>query len=131
MVSVDGGRENVWAISDYTGVLEKNTQLAGRCWGGVKNSSTIKIQAVEAANLAGICRYGKKGRGIKIFHSMFKYNDFFVAKNFFGKVISFMGDCPLEESPWIFKITRDKSWAWPDVKLLSNPIEMQTHFIQG
>ena len=36
MVSADGGRENVWASSNYTGVLKKTTQMAGRCWGGVK-----------------------------------------------------------------------------------------------
>ena len=36
----------------------------------------------------------------------------------------------MEGRPWIFKITREKSWAWPEIKLLSNPIEMQTHFSQ-
>ena len=30
----------------------------------------------------------------------------------------------------IFKIPWDKSWAWPEIKFLSNPIEMQKYFIQ-
>ena len=41
-----------------------------------------------------------------------------------------MGDHPLERRPWIFKISQDKPWAWPEVIFLSNPIEMQTHFSQ-
>ena len=35
MVSADGGREDVWASSNYTGVFEKTTQMTVRCWGGV------------------------------------------------------------------------------------------------
>ena len=61
---------------------------------------------------------------------MVKYNDFFVAKNLSGNVIAFMGYRPPEVRPYIFKIPRDKPWAWPEVKFLSNPIEMQTHFSQ-
>ena len=61
---------------------------------------------------------------------MLKYNDFFVAQNISGNVIAFMGGRPLEGRPWIFKITRYKPWAWPEIKFLINPIEMQTHFIQ-
>ena len=60
---------------------------------------------------------------------MLKYNVLFVAQNPSGNVIAFMGDRPLESRPWIFKIPWDKPWAWPEIKL-SNPIEMQTHFIQ-
>ena len=41
-----------------------------------------------------------------------------------------MGDRPLEGRLWIFKIPQDKPWAWTEVKFLSNPIEMQTHFSQ-
>ena len=78
----------------------------------------------------GICGYGKRGRGVKIFHSMLKYNHFFVAQNLSGNVIAFMGDRPLERRPQILKIPREKPWEWPEVKFLSNPIEMQTHFIQ-
>ena len=54
----------------------------------------------------------------------------FVAQNLSGNVIAFMGYFPLQERPWIFKIPRDKPWEWPEVKLLINPIEMQTHSIQ-
>ena len=61
---------------------------------------------------------------------MLKYNNLFVAQNLSGNVIDFMGDRPLEGRPWIFKIPRDNPWAWPEVKLLSNPIEMQTYFSQ-
>ena len=67
---------------------------------------------------------------LKTFHSMLKYNDFFVAQNIFGNVIAFMGDRPLEVRPWIFKTPQDKPWVWPEIKFLSNPIEMQTHFSQ-
>ena len=59
---------------------------------------------------------------LKVFHSMLKYNNLFVAQNLSGNVIAFMGYCSLEERPWIFKIPRDKPWAWPEVKKFSNPI---------
>ena len=58
---------------------------------------------------------------LKIFHSMLKYNDFFVAQNISGNVIAFIEDHSLEGRPWMFEITRDKPWAWPEVKFLSNP----------
>ena len=61
---------------------------------------------------------------LKIFHSMLKYNDLFVAQNLSGNVIAFMGGRPLEGKTWIFKIPRDKPWARPEIKFLSNPIEM-------
>ena len=41
-----------------------------------------------------------------------------------------MGDIPLERRSWVFKIPRDKPYAWPDIKFLSNSIEIQTHFSQ-
>ena len=41
-----------------------------------------------------------------------------------------MGDRPLGGRPYIFKIPRDKPWSRPEVKLLSNTIEIQTHFSQ-
>ena len=85
---------------------------------------------MEAANLRLFVGMVKGYAELKIFPSMLKYNDFFVAQNFSGNVIAFMWDCPLEGRPWIFKIPRDKPWAWPEVKFLSNPIEMQTHFSQ-
>ena len=41
-----------------------------------------------------------------------------------------MGDHPLEGRLWVSKIPRDKTWVWPEVKFLSNSIEMQTNFNQ-
>ena len=32
--------------------------------------------------------------------------------------------------PWVFKIPRDKPWAWPEVEYVENTIEMQGHFGQ-
>ena len=81
-------------------------------------------------NLRGFVGMVKGGTELKIFHSMLTYNNCFVAQNLSGGVIFFMGDCPLEGRPWIFNITCDKQLNWPEVKFLSNPIEMQTHFSQ-
>ena len=67
---------------------------------------------------------------LKIFHSMIKYNNLFVAQNLSGNLIAFLWDRPLEGRPWIFNIPWDKPWEWPEVKFLSNPNEMQTHFSQ-
>ena len=61
---------------------------------------------------------------------MLKYNDLFVPQNISGNVINFMGDRPLEGMPWILNIPRENPWSWSEVKLLINPIEMQTHFSQ-
>ena len=95
MVSADGGRENAWARSDSTVILENTNQMAGRCWVESTKCATFKIQAVEAENLRLFVGMVKRGYGVKIFHSMLKYNDFFVAKNFSGNVIAFMGYRPL------------------------------------
>ena len=67
---------------------------------------------------------------LKIFHSMLKYNDLLVAQNISGNVIAFIEDRPLEGKPLILKIPQDKPWARPEIKLLRNPIGMQTHFSQ-
>ena len=130
MASADGGRELFWASINYTGVLKKTSKMAGRCWGESTKCATFKIQAVEVANLRVFVGMVKGDAELKIFHSMLEYNNFSVAQNLSGNVISFMGDRPLEGRPWIFKIPRDKPWAWPEIKFLSNPIEMQTHLIQ-
>ena len=37
---------------------------------------------------------------LKIFHSMLKYNNFFVAQHIYGNVMDFMGDRILEGRPW-------------------------------
>ena len=88
------------------------------------------MQAVEAANLQVFVGMVKVDVELKLFCSMAKYNDLFVAPNLSGNVIAFMGYHPLEGRPRVFKIPRDKPWAWPEVKFLSNSIEMQTHFSQ-
>ena len=61
---------------------------------------------------------------LKLFHSVLKYNNLFVAQNLSGNVIVFVSDRPLEGRPWIFKIPWYKPWTWPEIKFLSNPIEM-------
>ena len=98
--------------------------------GSQQSYAKFKMQAAEAANLRVFVGLVKGDAELKIFHSMLKYNDFFVAKNISGNVIAFMGNRTLEGRPWIFKILRDKPWEWPEVKSLSNPIEMQEHFSQ-
>ena len=92
--------------------------------------ATFKIQAAEAENLRVFVGMVKGDAELKIFHSMLKSNGFFVAQHMSRNVIVFMGDRPLEGRPWIFKIPRDKPWAWTEVKLLRNPIETPTHFSQ-
>ena len=82
----------------------------------------FKIQVVEAENLQVFVGMVIGDAELIIFHYTLKYNNLFVAKNISGNVIAFMGDSPLEGRPWIFKIPRDKPWAWPVVKLLRNPI---------
>ena len=98
--------------------------------GELTKYTTFKIQAVEAENLQVLVGMVKGDAESKIFHSMLKYNNLFVAQNLSGKVIAFMGGHPLEGSPWVFKIPWDKSWVWPEIKLLRDPIETQTHFSQ-
>ena len=65
-----------------------------------------------------------------MFQFMLKYNELFVAPNLSDNVIAFMGYLPLGGRPWVFKIPRDKPWEWPEIKLLSNSIEIQAHFSQ-
>ena len=77
-----------------------------------------------SGKFGGIRGYGKGGHGIKNILFNAKIERFFVAQNISGNVIAFMGDRPLKGRPWIFKIPWDKPWAWTEVKLLSNPIEI-------
>ena len=98
--------------------------------GGSIKCATFKIKAGEAANLRVFVGMVKGDAELKIFHSILEYNNFFVAQNISGNLIAFMGDCPLEGRPWIFKIPRDKPWAWPEIKLFINPIEMKKYFSQ-
>ena len=85
---------------------------------------------MEAENLRVFVGVVKGDAELKIFDSILKYNNFFVAQNISGSVIAFMGGRPLEGRPWIFYTPQYKPWAWPEVKFLSNSIEMQTHFMQ-
>ena len=80
--------------------------------------ATFKTQAVKAANLRVFVGMVKGDAELKLFHSMLKYNDLFVTPNLSVNVITFMGDRPLEGRPWVFKIPRDKPWAWPEIKFL-------------
>ena len=66
---------------------------------------------------------------LKIFHSMLKYNDLFVAQNLSGNVITFMGGFPLEGRPWIFNIPRDNPWAWTEVKLFHSMLKYNDLFV--
>ena len=84
--------------------------------------ATFKIQAVEAENLRVFVGMVKGDAELKIFYSMLKYNNLFVAQNISGNVIAFMGGVPLEGRLWIFNISQDKPWTWPEVKFLSKPI---------
>ena len=61
--------------------------------------ATFKTQAVEAANLRVFFGMVKGDTELKLFQSMLKYNNLFVAKNVSGNVITFIGDSPLEGRP--------------------------------
>ena len=98
--------------------------------GKLTKCATFKTQEVEAANLRVFVGMIKGDAELKLFHSMLKYNNLFVAQNLLGNVIAFMEDSTLEGRPCVFKIPQDKPWAWPEIKFLSNPIEMWTHFSQ-
>ena len=49
---------------------------------------------------------------LKIFHSMLKYNNLFVAQNLSRNVIAFMGDLPLEGRAWS---ARNGSWDYQTI----------------
>ena len=51
MVSADGGCDIFWDRSDNVGAFEKLLKLQAVVGGYLKKCATIKIQAVEAANL--------------------------------------------------------------------------------
>ena len=88
------------------------------------------MQAVEAENLREFVGMVKGYAKLNLSHSMLKYNGLFVAPNISRNVIMFMGYCPLDGRPWVFKIPRYKTWAWLEIKFLINSIEMQTYLIQ-
>ena len=119
-----------WNSSNNAGVFEKLLKWLAYVSGESTKCATFKIQAAEAANLRVFVGMLKGDSEIRIFHSMLKHNDFFVAKNILCNVIAFIGDRTFQGRTWIFKIPRDKPWAWPEIKFLSNPIEMQSHVSQ-
>ena len=84
--------------------------MAGRCWGTSTKYATFKIQAAEAANLWVFVGMIKGDAELKIFNSMLKYNDLFVAQSLSGKVIAFVRYLPLEGRLWIFKVPQEKPW---------------------
>ena len=98
--------------------------------GSKKNARRLKYKRWKRQNLRVFVGMVKGDAELKTFHSMLKYNDLFVAQNLSGNIIVFLWDRPLEGRPWIFNIPRDKPREWPEVKFLSNPIEMQTYSIQ-
>ena len=129
MVSADGGRENVWAISNYTGFLEKLLKWQADVGGESTNCATFKIQALEAENLRVFVGMVKGDAELKIFHSIKKYIFFCCSKSLW-KCDCFHGGPSIGRKAVYIKIPRDKPWAWHEIKFLSNPIEMQTHFSQ-
>ena len=70
MVSADGGRENVWASINYTGVFEKLLKWQADDGGESTKCDTFKIQAAEAANLRVFVGIVKGDAELKIFHSI-------------------------------------------------------------
>ena len=130
MVRANGSRRNFWAGSENAVVFEKLLKWKADVGGESTKCATFKTQAVEAANLRVFVGMVKGDAELKIFHSMLKYNDLFVAPNLSGNLIAFRGDSPLEGRPWVFKIPRDKPWSWPEIKFLRNSLEMQTQFSQ-
>ena len=77
------------------------------------------MQAVEADNLQKFVGMVKGDAKLKLFYSMLKYNDLFVAPNLSSNVIAFMGGRTLEWRMRVFKIPQGKPWAWPEIKFLS------------
>ena len=53
---------------------------------------------------------------------MVKYNDMFATNNISDIVIVFMGDRLLEGRLWVFDISLDNPWAWPEVEYFNNAI---------
>ena len=130
MVRAYRSREDFWASSKNAGFFEKLLEWKADVEGESTKCATFKIQAAEASNVRVFVGMVKGGTELKIFHSMLKYNNIFIAKNISGSVIAFMGDLPLEGRPWTFKIPQDKTWVWLEIKFLIKPIEIQTHFSQ-
>ena len=135
--STQAGWSVLMAAVDRVGAAATSTfflqrMLKGQLEVGDDNAKAkdFRAQALELQNLQVFVGMVKGDTELKIFHSMIKYNDMFATNNLSGSVIGFMGDRPLAGRPWVFKIPRDKPWAWPEVECVENAIEMQGHFGQ-
>ena len=104
MVSTDRGRENVWASSDYTGVLEKTTQMTGICWGGSTKCATFKIQAAEAENLRVFVGMVQGGRRVKNISLYVKIQQFVCCSKYLWKYYFFDGGSSTGRKPMDFPV---------------------------
>ena len=77
----DGCHEHVWAGRNNTGVFEFFLKGQVDVKGESTKCATLKTQAMEAANLREFVGMVKGDAELKLFHSMLKYNDLFVAPN--------------------------------------------------
>ena len=59
---------------------QKTTEMAGGCRGELTKCAAFRTQAAEAANLQVFVGMVKGDAELKLFHSMLKYNDLFVAQ---------------------------------------------------
>ena len=82
--------------------------------------------------MSGGIQRSAPGRGTRNFKNSFyvKIQQYFCCSKFLWECDRFHGERLLKGRPWILSIPRDKPWACPEIKLLINPIEMQTNFSQ-
>ena len=78
---------------------------------------------MELQNIQVFIGVVKGDNELKVFHSMVKFNEMFATNNLSGSVIGFIGDRPLTGSPWMFRVPRDKPWAWIEVEYVDNAIK--------
>ena len=130
MVRADGCREYVWSSINNSVFFKNNLKWVVDVGGESTKCPKFKAQAEKVGNLRLLVSMVKGGAEVKLFTYMLKKNCLFVSPNLIGNVIAFMGDCPLEVRPWVFKIPCDKPWAWLGVKFLIKYIAIKTHFSQ-
>ena len=82
----------------------------------------FRAQALESQNQQVFIAVVKRNSKLKVFHYMVKYNDMFATNNISDIVIVFMGDRLLEGRLWVFDISLDNPWAWPEVEYFNNAI---------
>ena len=91
MVSANGGRQNVWASRNYTGVLKKTYKMAGICWEGFDKVRHVYNTSGGSGKISGICGYGKGGRGIKNISFNVKIQQFVCCSKYLWKLDCFHG----------------------------------------